>query len=249
MLIDTHCHIAFLSIPEKERVFSLQDGNKIFLDSSINLQSTLESSGLSNAYTFIYSALGFHPFYARGFNPYILKKYKELIERNSKIIAIGEIGLDEKAEVKIDEQENIFRIFLKLAKETDLPVIIHNRLKGYRILNILDEHYTCYEKIVFHCFSYDPIFLKKIIDKKGFVSFSLNILRKKKTLMESLRECPMQNILLETDSPYMKIGDRPSTPFDIKEVYSFVSLIKGIEAKELENIVLANARRVFPSIK
>jgi TatD DNase family protein len=248
MLIDTHCHIASLPPQEKERIFCLKDTNHVFVDSSINLKTTFESCDFSRQWAFIYSALGFHPFFARGFNPHILSEYKRLIECNKKIIAIGEIGLDEKAEVGLEEQENIFRIFLKLAKEINLPVIIHNRLKGYRILSILDDYYHSYEKLIFHCFSYSTEFLNKILAKNGYVSFSLNILRKKKEITESLKECPLRNILLETDSPYMKIGNNPSTPFDVKEVYSFVSAIKAIEAKELENIVFSNVHRVFPGI-
>jgi TatD DNase family protein len=245
MLLDAHCHIASLSSQEKERIFCLKDAGYVFIDSSINLKTTLESCSFSRQYIFIYSALGFHPFFARGFNPHILSEYKRLIECNKKVIAIGEIGLDEKAEANLEEQENIFRIFLKLAQEVNLPVAIHNRLKGHRALSILDDYYPSYEKVIFHCFSYGIDFLKKILAKSGYVSFSLNILRKKKDILESLKECPLQNILLETDSPYMKIGENPSTPFDIKEVYSFISTVKGVEIKDLENIVLANAQRVF----
>ncbi|MDP2923454.1 MAG: TatD family hydrolase [Candidatus Omnitrophota bacterium] len=245
MLIDAHCHITFLSEEEKKRIFSSYGTSHIFIDSSINYQSTLASSKISSDYPFIYSALGFHPFYVRGFTPHILKSYREIIDKNKKIIAIGEIGLDDKAEAKLDEQENIFRIFLKLAKETNLPLIIHNRLHSRMLLGILDDFFNSYEKIVFHCFSYPADFLKKIIEKKGYISFSLNILRKKKDITESLKECPLENLLLETDSPYMRIGDRASTPLDIKEVYAYVTSLKGIEQKKLEEIVFSNVKKVF----
>jgi TatD DNase family protein len=244
MLIDAHCHISSLSEEEKKRIFSC-GSSKLFIDSSINLETAVSSSKFSSTYSFIYSALGFHPFYVRGFNPHILATYKDLIQNNKKIIAIGEIGLDVKADASLPEQENVFRIFLKLAKETGLAVIIHCRLKSPAVLNILDDFYGSYEKIILHCFSYTPDILERIMTKGGYVSFSLNILRKNKDILQSLRTCPLQNLLLETDSPYMKIEQRQSSPLDIEEVYKFAAFIKGIERQELEEAVLANAKRVF----
>ncbi|HIE36518.1 MAG TPA: hypothetical protein EYP89_04710, partial [Candidatus Omnitrophica bacterium] len=102
-----------------------------------------------------------------------------------------------------------------------------------------------YEKIVFHCFSYSTSVLKKITEKKGYVSFSLNILRKKEEIITSLKNCPLECLLLETDSPYMKIGNRDSFPYDIKEVYSFVADLKSIEKKELEEKIFYNTKRLF----
>jgi Tat protein secretion system quality control protein TatD with DNase activity len=70
-------------------------------------------------------------------------------------------------------------------------------------------------------------------------------LRKNKEVIDSLKECPLSNLLLETDSPYMKINNRQSNPLDIKEVYSFVSFIKKVEEKELEEAVFSNIKKLF----
>jgi TatD DNase family protein len=181
----------------------------------------------------------------KGFSPHILKSYQEFIAKNKKVIAIGEIGLDNKAEAHLVEQENIFRIFLKLAKEVSLPVLIHSRLEKPAIFSVIDDFFPDYGKVVFHCFSYPAQVLKTIIEKGGYVSFSLNILRNKKNITESLIECPPDKMLLETDSPYMKINERASTPFDIKEVYAYVARLKKIEQKNLEEIIFANFKKVF----
>jgi TatD DNase family protein len=244
MLIDIHCHLNCLSLEEREKILSLAN-SYLFVDSSINYQTSLESIKLSKNYSFIYSSLGFHPFYAEAFKDSLKEEYQRLIKENKKVIALGEIGLDYKAKVSLKEQEKILCIFLKLAKENNLPLVIHNREESWRVLKILDDFFSSYEKIVFHCFSYSTSVLKKITEKKGYISFSLNILRKKEEIITSLKNCPLECLLLETDSPYMKIRNRNSFPYDIKEVYSFVADLKSIEKKELEEKIFYNTKRLF----
>jgi TatD DNase family protein len=245
MLIDSHCHLNSFSFSEREDIISLCRSNYILIDSSINCQSALISSDISKKYPFIYSSLGFHPFAAKEYSLNVLETYKNLIKTNKKIVAIGEIGLDEKTDYSIQEQERVFKNFLELAKDNNLAVVIHNRLSNQKILDIINDFFSSYEKIVFHCFSYSTDFLRKILVKRGFVSFSLNVLRKNKEVIDSLKECPLSNLLLETDSPYMKINNRQSNPLDIKEVYSFVSFIKKVEEKELEEAVFSNIKKLF----
>jgi TatD DNase family protein len=243
MLIDAHCHINCLG-QDKISDLVLLD-NHIFIDSSINYSSSLDSLKLSQQHKSIYSALGFHPFEAEGFSRETLNDYQALIDSKSKIVAIGEVGLDEKAKIPLEQQEKVFIAFIKLAKKNNLPLLIHNRLNSLRILEILDSNFTSYETIVFHCFSYSQDFLSKIVQKKGYTSFSLNILRKKPALLQALKACPLENLLLETDSPYMKIAGCDSTPMDIDKVYNFCSEVKGLAQSSLEEKVYSNAKRLF----
>lgn len=245
MLIDSHCHLNNLSQPNKKQVISTCSQGYIILDSSIDLETSKESIVLSQEYDFIYSSLGFHPFSCSKYQPKTIDEYQELISDNKKIIAIGEIGLDYKANIPLKEQASIFSRFIELAKSNGLPIIIHNRLDSLQVLDIIDEHFSDYQSVIFHCFSYSKSFLEKIIDKGGFISFSLNILRKNKDIFSSLASCPMDNLLLETDSPYMRINNRLSSPLDIKEVYDFVANNRGIEGKDLEAKVFSNAKKVF----
>lgn len=245
MLIDTHCHFNSLSRNLKDELLSQGLGNYSLIDSSIDRASSSASVSFSKQYDFVYTSLGFHPFCAKKFTLDILAEYKKLIEENRKIVSIGEIGLDYKADSALEEQEDVLRHFIQLARANNLPVVIHNRLNNFRVINILDEFYQNYENVVFHCFSYSGEFLEKILERGGFVSFSLNVLRKNKEITSSLKRCPLENMLLETDSPYMKIKGNSSTPLDIDKVYAFSAFVKEIEQKELEKIVLSNAKRVF----
>lgn len=253
MLVDAHCHLNSLSREQREIVTLSCSKNHVFIDSSVNLKSSNQSLQLSGQYPFIYTSLGFHPFWGKEWTSQTIKEYNDLISGNKKVVAIGEVGLDYTADLSLKEQEIILEEFIKLALREDLTVVIHNRFSPDvlvkkelpQIFNILDRFFSTYHKTIFHCFSYGEGLLEKILEKKGFVSFSLNILRRKESVISSLKMCPWESFILETDSPYMKINNQPSTPQNIKEVYSFVADIKNIEEEKLEQIVYSNIQRVF----
>ncbi|MFO8053197.1 MAG: TatD family hydrolase [Candidatus Omnitrophota bacterium] len=260
MLVDSHCHLNSLPKEKSKDVVEWFNtkGNKL-IDSSIDLETSQDSIYLSSQHSFIYNSLGFHPFNYYNFSDRLYKKYKKIIEENNKIVALGEVGLDYKANLSLSQQEAIFKKWLILAKETGLTVLIHYRLDNHNwhssnhlnkpmILTILDDFFSDYKTIVFHCFSYSHSFLAQIVEKGGFVSFSLNLLRGNKRIINSLQKCPVNNLLLETDSPYMKIKGKLSTPKNIESVYSYVSKLKGISRGELEERVFYNAKRAFRKI-
>ncbi len=248
MLIDSHCHLNSLSKIAREDIISSSKGSHCFIDSSIDLDSSKVSLEISSKDDFVYSALGFHPFSGKSFSPTVVRDYEKLIGNNKRIVAIGEIGLDYKADFSIQVQEDILSAFIELAKIKGLPVMIHNRWQDTKILDILDKFYPSYGMVVFHCFSYDQDFLTKIVERGGFISFSLNILRKKEEISESLKKCPLEKLLLETDSPYMRVAGKPSTPLDIDKTYKAAAEIKGISEEELESAVSSNIRELFPEV-
>ncbi|MCM8773144.1 MAG: TatD family hydrolase [Candidatus Omnitrophica bacterium] len=245
MLIDTHCHINSLDNYTRNYLFERVNKNYLFIDISIDYKSALSSFSLSQQFSFIYSSLGFHPLTEEPFSLSILDNYKNLIVKSKKVIAIGEVGLDYKAKTSLDYQINILKNFILLAKEYSLPLIIHNRWDGYNIFKVLDDYYSNYESIIFHCFSQDKEFLEKVVSKKGTISFSLNVLRRKKKLDEVLITVPCDNLLLETDSPYMKIDNHYSTPLDIEKVYSYTAEVKNLSIDDLCNIIVKNVKRIF----
>jgi len=252
MLIDSHCHFNSLSRAKRQEFISLKP-DILLIDSSIDVNSSLASVHLSREYDFIYSSLGFHPFCADNFSDEVLTSYRKLIDDGERIVSIGEVGLDYKAEATLDKQVLVFSSFLELAKEKELPVIIHNRTDpanpdSFDVLEVIDRYFGNYKKIVFHCFSYSTQFLTKIAEKGAFISFSLNILRNKTDIIESLKACPLNNLLLETDSPYMRIKGESSTPLDIDKVYSYTADIRALKQDELKEIVLSNAKRVFSKL-
>lgn len=245
MFIDTHCHINSLSKIDRQDVLAYCSKDYLLIDSSIDLKSVEESLKLSLGNAFVFSSVGFHPFSAEQFDKSLISKYQEILNNNQKIVAIGEIGLDYKAPTPLEIQEDIFVSFIKLALNNNLPIAIHNRTQDLKILDILDEHYSTYSKVIFHCFSSQLSVLERVIKKDAFVSFSLNLIRKKKDILESLKACPIDNLLLETDSPYMRINERNSTSKDINSLYEFVSSYKGIELTVLKQAVFNNVKKAF----
>ena len=248
MLIDSHCHLNSFSKITREDIMSSIKSDYCFIDSSIDLNSSTISLELSSKYKCVYSALGFHAFSSKSFSPMVVRDYEKLIDDNKKVVAIGEIGIDYKADFSAKLQEDILSAFIGLAKNRGLPVMIHNRWQDTKILDILDKFYLNYEKVVFHCFSYSQDFLAEIIKRKGFVSFSLNILRKKQEILQSLKSCPLDRLLLETDSPYMRLNGKPSTPLDIEKTYQAAAEAKGVSKEELEGAVFLNIKELFPKI-
>lgn len=245
MLIDAHAHINSLSEFQKKELIVNSASDYLFIDVSIDSESALQSLCLSQENACIYTSLGFHPINGKKFSPDVVEKYKALIRNNRKIVAIGEVGLDYKAELESQEQQKLFLEFLKLSKDCGLPLIIHNRWHNDLILDILNENFSTYENIVFHCFSEDKEFLSKILEKNGYVSFSLNILRGKKKIIESLKMVPLERLLLETDSPYMRINGQCSSPLDIEKVYNHAAKEKNIPFPELCRVIRSNVENVF----
>jgi TatD DNase family protein len=245
MLIDVHCHINSLNPTQREYFSKGLRDDFIFIDASIDYPTSIESLRLSSNFGPIWSCLGFHPSKVGEFRDTILEDYKKMSSSSKKIVGIGEVGIDYKVDVPLEDQRRVFESFIDLAKETNLPLIIHNRYDPAVILDILNQHLDSFERVVFHCFSQHQDFLAKILDKNEFASFSLNILREKREIIDALKIIPLDNLLLETDSPYIYIGKRRSLPQDIEEVYSFVCRLKDLDLEELQMRVYLNAKRVF----
>jgi len=253
MLIDNHCHINSLSGPERADIFSRDLSEYRFIDSTIDMETTCNSLSLSQWYPCVMTSVGFHPLSGDQYNENTIKEYQDIIDQNKKIVAVGEIGLDYKAPVTLAKQEEIFRAFIELAYRNNLPVIIHNRVDRKMlfeggtpyILNILSEMVTSYERVMFHCFSFNRKFMDMVVEHGGSISFSLNVLRGNKDILDALKNCPIENILFETDSPYMRISDKPSSPFDIEKVYDLAAQVRGVPRKELEEAAYNNSRKLF----
>lgn len=245
MLIDAHCHINSLSREQYQYFFSQAEGKLLCLDSSIDPDSSKKSLVLSAETDFIRSCIGFHPFSLDQFGRDTMDIYLSFIKGNDKVAAVGEVGLDCKAPFSLDNQAEILRKFIELAQSLNLPLVVHNRLDSQMILDILDEYYQSFVPVIFHCFSQDEAFADRVLEKDGTFSFSLNVLRKNSQSRKLLSYVPLDNMILETDSPYMKIKGRGSTPMDVEKVYQFAAEAKNIAFQDLEQKILENAQKVF----
>jgi len=252
MLIDTHCHLDFSQFDnDREAVIKRAKDNKI--DSLINVASSIESSfrskALADKFDNIFFSIGCHPHYADKFNKDEIVKLEDIVNSN-KLVAIGEIGLDYYRNLsdKVN-QKDVFREFIKLSKKLNLPLIIHCRESQADIYSILKDEFDNFKEIVFHCFSGPEDFLDKCLSQGAMFSFTANITYPKAVkLKELVKRIPLENIMLETDAPYLspqKFRGRRNEPSYVHFVAQEIATLKDQALQEIASITTQNAKRFF----
>jgi len=250
MLIDTHCHLDFPEF-DADRKDVIKRAKLQGIDYIINIGSSLEGSKrsveLCQEFENIYAAVGVHPHEADRFD---IAKQTELkdLAKSAKVVAIGEIGLDYfKNFSKAENQRPLFQSLIKLAKDLNLPLVIHTRNAEADTLKIIKEFLPL--EAVVHCFSGDADFLKECMDLGFFVSFTCNITYKKaQKLRDVLKLVPQDRLMLETDAPYLPPEGMRGTrcePAYIKNLAEAVAGIKGISFEEVVGATTGNAKRFF----
>jgi len=250
MLVDTHCHLDFPEFDaDREDVISRAKDEGI--GCIINIGSSLEGSKkaleLSRQYNFIYPTAGLHPHEADKFVEADKVTIEELA-KGDKVVAIGETGLDYyKNYSKAENQKILFRYLVKLAKDLNLPLVIHTRQAEEDTLNILNEAIPV--KCVVHCFSGDENFLKKCLDSGFFISFTCNITYKKaQDLRRYVKLTPLERLMLETDAPFLPpegFRGKRNEPAYVKLLAREIARIKGVSPEEVSGVTTDNARRFF----
>jgi len=183
-------------------------------------------------------------------------KFEDLIRHNKKIVAIGECGLDysylkevssEKQEKYKKLEEKEFRKQIRIAKEYNLPLILHLRSLYKKALEILQEE-TFNSQLVFHFFTGSLEDLELILQNPNyFIGFS-GVITYGNKLDEVIRGVPLERILIETDAPYVApvpYRGKRNEPFYVKEVAKKIAEIKNLPLKEVEKTTFENALRFF----
>jgi TatD DNase family protein len=250
MFADTHCHLDFPEFnPDREEVIARARSQAI--DFMVNIGSSLSGSKvsleLSRKHDFIYASVGLHPHEADKYNQNDHEALAELAEHD-KVVAIGEIGLDYYRNYSTAEnQKKLFLSLLKLAKERNLPVIIHSRLAQQDTLMLLKEHLPL--EAVVHCFSGDENFLADCLNLGFFVSFTCNITYKKAdNLRRLVDKTPLERLFLETDCPFLPpegFRGRRNEPVYVKFLAQEIARIKKVDLKDVARITTESAKNFF----
>lgn len=197
----------------------------------------------------IFTAIGVHPHNAHEYNPLVEEKIYSY-SKNKKTKAIGEIGLDYYYDFcPKDVQKSVFSRQIEIAQNLNLPMIIHNREADNDIMNVLEEKY--YDNSingVFHCFSGDYNLAEFALKRNMMISFTGNITFKKSNLSEVIEMLPIENIMLETDSPYMTpvpMRGKRNHPKNVKLVAEKISEIKKITIEEVISMTTFSAKKFF----
>lgn len=252
MLIDSHAHLDGSSFDEDrdQLIESFKSaGIEAVIVPSADWESLYRVTEIVNKYDNLYGAIGIHPHDVKELTEKDMDTIKELA-KGDKIVAIGEIGLDYYYEHSPrDVQKEFFRKQIRLAKELDLPIIVHERDATKDVLDIITSEYDGKLKGVLHSFSSSVDIAKKYLDMGFYISFAgpvtfKNAVRPK----EVAKEIPLDRLLVETDSPYMTpepYRGRRNDPTYVRYTAEKIADLKGIEFEELAKATTENTKRLF----
>lgn len=251
-MIESHAHYddeAFDNDREELLTSVFESGIQKIINVGASMESCKTTLALAETYEQIYAAIGVHPSETGDLTE---KDMEWLFDKSqfSKVVAIGEIGLDYYWDTPDREtQKKWFRRQLALAKETNLPVIIHSRDAAADTISIMKECGAEQIPGVIHCYSYTKESAREFLDM-GY-SFGIGgvlTFKNAKKLKEAVAYIPMDHILLETDCPYLapepNRGKRNSS-LNIPYVVQVMAQIKGISEEEVIRITSENTKRLF----
>lgn len=200
-IFETHAHLDFEDF-NKDRDQVIKNALKAGVEKIINVgtdeATSLHSIEMAKKYPQIYAAVGYHPSTVEHFDEKIVYDYA----KKDKVVAIGEIGLDYYRNYNpVDMQKKVFERQVQIAKELNMPIIIHDREAHEDCYDILKKHKA--DKVVFHCFSGDTIFAEKVLNEGWYISITGVITYKNSDLPEVMRIIPKDRFFIETDCPYL----------------------------------------------
>ncbi|HOK35428.1 MAG TPA: TatD family hydrolase [Candidatus Pacearchaeota archaeon] len=285
MLIDTHAHLNIAAFDkDRDEVIKRCFENKIsMINIGTNLETSKKAVELVEKYpSDIYASIGLHPI---NLDTGLLKrkvdkleggsfetefdyqKYKELAlqhgsgKAKSKVVAVGEVGLDYYLKPKTtgkkilfkEKQKELLLQEIKLAQELNLPVIFHCRMAHEDLLKILISNFKFQiSKLsgVVHGFVGTAEELEKYLEMGFYIGFNGIIFKKIEGIdfVGNIKRTPLEKILIETDCPYLKAPDFPeerNNPLGVKLVAEYIAKIKKISFEDISNITTKNAQTLF----
>ena len=251
MLFDTHAHLDDVSFDEdrRELIDSLPGaGIGLVMNPGCSFASSKNAIALAESHDFIYAAVGSHPDVADEVDDDLIARYLELCKLHPKVKAIGEIGLDYHYEdIPRAIQQRAFRLQMELARELDLPVIVHEREAHEDGMKIVDEFPSV--KGVFHCYSGSLEMAKELVKRGWYIGFTgvLTFKNARKSL-EVAAGIPIERIVIETDCPYMApvpFRGKRNDPGKVCHMAAKLAELRGITPEEAAAITMANGRRLY----
>lgn len=252
MIFDTHAHYDDDAFDEDRdtllgEIFS--SGICCITDVGASVKSSKSAVALSKKWTQIYAAVGVHPDSTADMTEEDIETLRSLAQEK-KVVAIGEIGLDYYWDNSPREvQKKWFERQLALAREVDLPVIIHSREAAKDTMDIMREAAKAGNTGVIHCYSYAAPMAKEYISMGFFIGIGgVLTFKNARVIKEVASEIPLSSIVLETDSPYLAPvpyrGKRNNSMY-LKEVVKQLAQIKQVSEEIVITTTLANAKRLY----
>ncbi len=252
MLIDTHAHLEMREFnDDRDEVIkrAREAGVEYIITVGTTVESTRDAVMLADKYDFIYAAVGIHPHEPKD----ILHPAYDIIKhfaQHKKVVAYGEIGLDyyyEHSQRNIQQRK--FRDMLQEARKLELPVIIHDRDAHEDTLRILKEEWDPAIGGVMHCFSGDVEYAKQVMDLGFHISIAGPVtFPKAQALRDVVKQVPIEQMLIETDSPYLTpqpFRGKRNEPAYVRYTAEEVAKVKGLSFEDVARITSFNAMQLF----
>ncbi|MCK9443360.1 MAG: TatD family hydrolase [Tissierellaceae bacterium] len=253
MLIDSHAHLDDKRFDgDRELLIRSLESNGIELVINIgaDLQTSIASVSLAENYPNIYAAVGVHPHSAKEADQSTMEIMRSFAKRD-KVVAIGEIGLDFYYDNSPrDLQRKWFKEQLKLAKEVDLPVVIHSRDAQQETFDILKEAAEDGKlRGVLHCYSGSAEMAVEYVKLGFYISLAGPVTFKNaRVLREVAQTVPLDRLLVETDSPYLTpepYRGKRNEPIFVKYVAGTIADLRDISYEELAKATNKNTKDLF----
>ena len=247
-LIDTHCHLNKEYYENVETVINdaVSDNVEYLIVSSCSPENWEENINLINKYKNVYLNISLHPEYGNEEIDYdlYLEQMKKIIKSNSKIIAIGEIGLDYHYDnTNKDRQRDLFVKQIMLAKEYKLPIVIHTRDATKDTIDILKKFNI---KGIIHCFSGSIETAREYINMGFYLGIGGVVTFKNSKLKDVIKEIGLDSIVLETDSPYLSpIRGNKNFPKNIKIIAEYIASLLNISVEEVSKKTTLNVKKIY----
>ena len=250
MLFDTHAHLNDpVFDPDREQLMAgLADkGVGLVMNAGCSLESSRDIIKMAEQYPWLYGSVGSHPDSADEVNEEVIEQYRQLC-RHEKVKAIGEIGLDYYYEdIPREIQQNAFRMQMQLARELDMPVIIHEREAHDDGMRIVKEFPTVTG--VFHCYSGSAEMARQLVKMGWYIGFTgVLTFKNARKAVETAASIPLDRIVIETDCPFMApepFRGKRNDPGYLYRMAERLAEIRGIPVEEAINATTENAKRLY----
>jgi TatD DNase family protein len=272
MFIDSHAHLFIKDFGEdlREVILRAADaGVEFIVNPGTDLESSREAIALAERFDSLYACVGFHPHEARKADGPSLDEIEKL-SHHEKVVAIGEIGLDYHYDYSPrDIQREVFSLQIDIARERDLPVVIHSReaegdtvalVEGklreprpWRAARAGAGEPALRPRGVFHCFPGDEEMARRVIGWGFYISIPGPVTfgskqQRPNVMAEVVSKIPLEHILLETDSPYLSpvpLRGKRNEPANIPLIAHKIAELKGLPVEEIGRVTTLGARKLF----
>ncbi|WP_243411870.1 TatD family hydrolase [Ruminococcus difficilis] len=222
-----------------------QNGVAYVVNAAVDLETAETAISYAETYPHVYACAGIHPENLEGLPADYLERLTELL-KHPRVLALGEIGLDYHWDIPRDVQNRVFEEQLLLARELDVPVVIHDREAHGDVMALVRKYQP---KGLMHCYSGSVEMLKEVLRLGMSISLGGTVTFKNARVpVEVAAAVPLDRLLLETDAPYLSpvpYRGKRNDSTNIAYTAARIAEIRGLDAQELIDLTTENAKRLY----